>query len=248
MSQDLFADTSRSVPAPRSAGAVFTELPPERPPSSRQRDRRPVDRATRLIDLVVASLLLIVLAPVMLLIAVLVRATSPGPALFKQTRVGCRRQPFVMLKFRTMAANCGDDVHRDFVCRMLRGEDPRHDSGAGLYKLEDDQRVTPLGRFLRATSLDELPQLINVVRGDMALVGPRPALAWEVELFQPHHHERFMVKPGMTGLWQVSGRCRLTMSAALDLDVTYVRRRSLTFDLWILMKTIPAVLSRRATR
>jgi lipopolysaccharide/colanic/teichoic acid biosynthesis glycosyltransferase len=203
---------------------------------------------TRLIDMAVAGILLVVLAPLMLFIAVLVRATSRGPALFKQTRVGYRKQPFVILKFRSMTADCSDNEHRDFVSRMLRGEDPWRTAGTGLYKLEDDRRVTPLGRFLRSTSLDELPQLINVLRGDMALVGPRPVLPWEVKLFQPRHHVRFTVKPGITGLWQVSGRGRLTMTEALNLDVKYVRRRSLALDLWILMKTLPAVLSLGATR
>jgi lipopolysaccharide/colanic/teichoic acid biosynthesis glycosyltransferase len=147
-----------------------------------------------------------------------------------------------------MTADCSDDVHRDFVSRMLRGGDLRRTGDTGLYKLEGDRRVTPLGRFLRATSLDELPQLINVLRGDMALVGPRPVLAWEAKLFQPHHHVRFTVKPGITGLWQVSGRGRLTMTEALDLDVEYVRRRSPVLDLWIFVKTLPAILSLGATR
>jgi lipopolysaccharide/colanic/teichoic acid biosynthesis glycosyltransferase len=203
---------------------------------------------SRLIDLTVAGVLLIVLAPLMLLIAALVRATSRGPALFKQTRIGHRKQPFVILKFRSMTADCSDDVHREFVSRMLRGEALCRTGGDGIYKLRSDRRITSLGRFLRATSLDELPQLINVLRGDMALVGPRPVLPWEATLFQPHHHVRFAVKPGITGLWQVSGRGRLTMTEALDLDVKYVRRQSLALDLWILMKTLPALLSLRATR
>jgi lipopolysaccharide/colanic/teichoic acid biosynthesis glycosyltransferase len=203
---------------------------------------------TRLIDLTVAGVLLVALAPLMLFAAALVRATSPGPALFKQVRVGYRKQPFVMLKFRSMTVGCSDEVHRDFVTRMLRGEDAGPAGDDGVYKLSDDGRVTPVGRFLRATSMDELPQLINVLRGDMALVGPRPVLAWEMELFGPHHHERFTVRPGITGLWQVSGRARLTMSQALDLDVAYVRRRSPALYLWILLKTIPTVLSMGATR
>jgi lipopolysaccharide/colanic/teichoic acid biosynthesis glycosyltransferase len=246
--QYLISGARSSVPARRSRYSALGRRPPGRPRYTVHRRPRPADRVTRLIDLTVAGILLVALAPLMLLIAVLIRATSPGPALFKQTRVGYRRRPFVMLKFRSMTANCSDDVHRDYVSRMLRGEDPRQAGGDGRYKLEGDRRVTPLGRFLRATSLDELPQLINVLRGDMALIGPRPVLAWEMELFQPHHHERFTVKPGITGLWQVSGRCRVTMREALDIDVEYVRRRSLTLDLWILMKTFPAVLSSGATR
>jgi len=204
-------------------------------------------RSSRLIDMLAASTLLVVLGPLILLIAALVRITSRGPALFRQTRIGYRQCPFVMLKFRSMYVNCGDEIHRDFVSRMLTGEDPRT-AGQGLYKLGGDRRVMPLGQILRATSLDELPQLINVLRGEMALVGPRPALPWEIELYQPHHHERFTVVPGITGLWQVSGRSRLTMTEALELDVEYVRRRSLALDLWILVKTLPAILPMGAAR
>jgi len=199
---------------------------------------------SRVLDVVLACLALVVLAPLMLLIALCVRLTSPGAALFRQTRIGYRTEPFVMLKFRSMTVDCPDSVHRSFVGQMLRGEDPRNGTG-GLYKLERDLRVTGLGRLLRATSLDELPQLVNVLRGEMAIVGPRPALAWEVELYQPHHHERFNVKPGITGLWQVSGRSRLTMQQALDLDVEYARRRGIGLDLLILLKTVPALLPAR---
>jgi lipopolysaccharide/colanic/teichoic acid biosynthesis glycosyltransferase len=198
--------------------------------------------ASRGMDLVLAGLLLVLLAPVMMLIALLVRITSPGPALYRQIRIGQHKRPFVMLKYRSMRAGCDDRVHRDFVRRELAGEDPRSPDGRGLFKLENDDRVTPIGALLRLTSLDELPQLINVIRGEMALVGPRPALAWELDLYQPHHHERFAVKPGITGLWQVCGRNRLPMTRALDLDVEYARRRSLALDLWILLRTIPAVL------
>jgi len=209
--------------------------------------RYPGSRPSRLTDTLAASTLLVVLGPLMLLIAALVRTTSRGPALFRQIRIGYRERPFVMLKFRSMYVDCPDEIHRDFVSRMLTGDDPRA-AGQGLYKLDADRRITPLGRFLRTTSLDELPQLLNVLRGEMALVGPRPALPWEVELYQPHHRERFTVVPGITGLWQVSGRNRLTMTEALDLDVEYVRRRSLALDLWILAKTLPAVLPLGAAR
>src|SRR4051794_7519426 len=141
-----------------------------------------------------------------------------------------------------MQLDCDQTVHRNYVRRELSGEDPREPDGSGLFKLDRDHRVTPVGRILRSSSLDELPQLINVLRGEMSLVGPRPALDWELELYQPHHHERFEVKPGITGLWQVCGRSRLPMTKALDLDVEYVRRRSLGLDLWILVRTVPAVL------
>jgi lipopolysaccharide/colanic/teichoic acid biosynthesis glycosyltransferase len=199
------------------------------------------DAGRRLRDLVLAAIALLLAGPLMAAIAVLVRATSPGPILFRQTRLGHLERPFQMLKFRTMHVGCDHGVHREYVTRMLRGEDPR-DGETALFKLQHDPRITPIGRFLRRTSLDELPQLLNVLRGDMALVGPRPVLPWEVGLYQPHHRERFQVKPGITGLWQVRGRSRLSWSQALELDVEYVRRQGVALDLWILVMTLPAVL------
>jgi lipopolysaccharide/colanic/teichoic acid biosynthesis glycosyltransferase len=201
--------------------------------------------AKRAIDVVLASLLLLVLWPLLLAIAVAIRLTSTGPALFHQLRVGYRLRPFVILKFRTMHQDNDDAVHRAYVRTMLTGEAMPADPGRGIYKLTDDPRVTAIGRLLRRTSLDELPQLLNVLRGHMSLVGPRPVLPWEAELFEPRHRVRFAVKPGMTGLWQVSGRSVLTMQQALDLDVSYVRRRNLTLDLVTLLRTILVVFSSR---
>ena len=198
--------------------------------------------ARRLCDLVLAATILLLAAPLMAVIAALVRATTPGPILFRQTRLGHLERPFQMLKFRTMYADSDHAVHREYVTRMLNGEDVRQQGATSLFKLEHDPRITPIGRFLRRTSLDELPQLFNVLRGDMALVGPRPVLPWEVELYQPHHRERFQVKPGITGLWQIRGRSRLSWLQALELDVEYARRRSMALDLWILVMTLPAVL------
>jgi lipopolysaccharide/colanic/teichoic acid biosynthesis glycosyltransferase len=198
--------------------------------------------ARRLCDLVLAATILLLAAPFMAVIAALVRATSPGPILFRQTRLGHLERPFQMLKFRTMYADSDHAVHREYVTRMLNGEDVRQQGATSLFKLEHDPRITPIGRFLRRTSLDELPQLFNVLRGDMALVGPRPVLPWEVELYKPHHRERFQVKPGITGLWQIRGRSRLSWLQALELDVEYARRQSMALDLWILVMTLPAVL------
>jgi lipopolysaccharide/colanic/teichoic acid biosynthesis glycosyltransferase len=200
--------------------------------------------AKRVLDVVGASLLLVVLCPVMLVTAVVVRLTSPGPAFFQQVRVGRRRSPFVMLKFRTMYAGNDDAIHRAYVTGML-ARSPRPTDERSTYKLTEDPRVTAVGRFLRRTSLDEVPQLINVLVGDMSLVGPRPVLPWEAELFEPTHQLRFAVKPGITGLWQVGGRSSLTMQQALDLDADYVRRRNLALDLLTLLRTVPAVLRSR---
>lgn len=203
--------------------------------------------AKRALDVSVAAIGLVVGLPGLVLIALAVRRT-PGPVLFRQTRVGRGGRTFRMLKFRTMHAGTDDRVHRDYVTRLLREESPPAGRVRGLYKLEDDRRVTRVGAWLRRTSLDELPQLWNVLRGEMSLVGPRPALPYEVELYEPPHRERLTVRPGITGLWQVSGRSQLSMRQALDLDVEYVRRRGLGLDLWILARTVPVVLSMRGVR
>ncbi len=202
----------------------------------------------RLFDLGVGSLCLVVLSPLLLVVAVVVRLTTPGPALFRQVRVGRDSRPFVLYKFRTMYDGSPSGVHDEYVRRLLTDDQPPAGGRRGLYKLEDDPRVTPIGRLLRRTSIDELPQLFNVVRGEMSVVGPRPALPWEAELMARSHAQRFLVFPGLTGLWQVSGRSSLTMRQALDLDVEYARKRSFLLDLGILLKTIPVVLSTHGAR
>ena len=197
----------------------------------------------RLFDLGVAVLCLVVLSPLLAAVALMVRLTTPGPALFRQVRLGRERRPFLLYKFRTMYDGTPSDVHREYVSKLLTDDQPPVGGRRGLYKLEDDPRITPLGRLLRRMSIDELPQLLNVIRGEMSLVGPRPALPWEAELMAPADSQRFLVLPGLTGLWQVSGRSRLTMRQALDLDVEYVRRQSFALDFGILLKTVPVVLS-----
>ncbi|MBF4768747.1 sugar transferase [Nocardioides agariphilus] len=217
--------TAHAAPAPTSSGTRAYEV------------------AKRALDLTLALTALVLAAPVLLVVATAVRLTSPGPALFRQTRVGRDGVPFTMVKFRTMRDGNDDGAHRDYVSRLLAGEAVAHD---GLYKLAGDPRVTPLGRVLRRLSLDELPQLLNVVAGSMSLVGPRPALPFEAELFPGWASVRYAVPPGLTGLWQVSGRNRLTMLEGLRLDVEYVDRRGLRTDLAILLRTVPAVLGRGA--
>ena len=202
--------------------------------------RRPGKRA---FDLVVATVCLVVLLPLLVAVGVVVRMTTPGRALFRQVRLGLDGRPFVMYKFRTMHDGCPDEAHRQYVRELLTGEAPSAAGTAGLYKLGADPRVTRVGRLLRRTSIDELPQLLNVIRGDMSLVGPRPSLPWEAEMFGAAHRQRFLVPPGMTGLWQVSGRNTLSMREALDLDVEYVRKQCFLLDLVILVKTVPAVFS-----
>jgi len=198
------------------------------------------DRAVkRVIDVTVSLVALVFLSPLFLLVAVLVRCSGPGRALFRQTRVGVDQEPFVMYKFRTMHDGSDARLHQDYVLRLLAGSAEPED---GLYKLPNDPRVTRIGPILRRSSIDELPQLFNVLRGDMSLVGPRPCLPYELERLPPWATSRFDVRPGVTGLWQVSGRNRLTMVEGLRLDLEYVARRNLWLDLVILVRTVRAVL------
>ena len=202
----------------------------------------------RLLDLSVSLVLLLLLVPVLCVLAAAVRLSSPGPVLFRQERVGRDGRRFTMLKFRSMRVDGDDAVHRAYVKQQLTQDAPPDGGAAGVYKLVHDPRITRVGHLIRRTSLDELPQLVNVVRGQMSLVGPRPALPFEVELYDDEQRRRLAVPPGLTGLWQVSGRSALTMRQALQLDVDYVRRRSLWLDLRILLKTPAALLLQRNAR
>jgi lipopolysaccharide/colanic/teichoic acid biosynthesis glycosyltransferase len=207
-----------------------------------RRDGRLSLAGRRAFDVLGAGALLILASPLMFGIAVAVWTTSRGPALFRQERMGRGERTFRIYKFRTMRADNNDAIHREYVTNMLNGNAVLQGEDNAAYKLADDPRITKVGGFLRKTSLDELPQLLNVIRGNMSLIGPRPVLPWEAEMFDARYHARFAVKPGMTGLWQVSGRSTLTMNEALELDVEYVERRSFRLDLSILVRTIPALL------
>jgi lipopolysaccharide/colanic/teichoic acid biosynthesis glycosyltransferase len=200
------------------------------------------EAAKRISDIVLSLALIIIAAPLLLLLYVLVKSTSAGPALFRQERLGRDKQPFTLLKMRTMYTGTDDRIHRDYVTNLLSAGQAAQAGRSGLFKLDADPRVTPLGAWLRRTSLDELPQLFNVLRGEMSLVGPRPVLAWEAQMFETPYQQRFAVKPGITGLWQVNGRSRLSMRQALELDVEYVLRHSFMLDLVILLRTVPALL------
>jgi len=203
------------------------------------------DRLKRGLDVAGGVALLILLSPLFVLIAVLVKVSSPGPVLFRQVRVGQMMKPFTMLKFRTMHVNADEGPHHQFVSRFITGSAHGADLGTnGLFKLSDDPRITSLGRFLRKTSLDELPQLWNVLRGEMSLVGPRPPLPYELEQYKRWHRRRVVeAKPGLTGLWQVTGRSRTTFDEMVRLDLRYARMRSLSTDLKILLATPAAVIS-----
>ncbi|MFN8524203.1 MAG: sugar transferase [Chloroflexota bacterium] len=193
--------------------------------------------AKRTFDLLVASVLVVLLSPLLAALACIVKASSPGPVLFRQTRVGRGGQAFEMLKFRSMRADADQSVHAAHV----RG---RIQEGKPLEKLHNDTRITAVGRVLRATSLDELPQLINVLRGEMSLVGPRPALPYEVELYTPAMRQRLLVTPGITGLAQVQSRGTGTLAEYVAFDLVYVANPTLWQDLKILASTLPAVLRR----
>jgi len=198
------------------------------------------DVAKRAMDLLASTALLAMLSPLMLLIAALIKLRSKGPVLFKQLRVGQRAQPFHMLKFRSMQVNNDDRIHQAFVSDLIKAATPTN----GVFKIVDDPRVTPIGRFLRKTSLDELPQLWNVVRGEMSLVGPRPPLPYEVRQYKTWHRRRVLeAKPGITGLWQVKGRSRTTFDEMVRLDLRYARTRSFWMDVKILLATPAAVIS-----
>jgi lipopolysaccharide/colanic/teichoic acid biosynthesis glycosyltransferase len=197
------------------------------------------DPVRRALDVIIAGAALMVLAVPMLLIAALIRLGSPGSALFRQSRLGFEGRPFTMYKFRTMRTGGNDKALRRAIARELAGEET---SSNGSFKLDNDSRITGLGAALRRTSLDELPQLFNVLNGSMTLVGPRPCLDWEAEMFPPGSEERFAVVPGLTGLWQVSGRSTIGTLEMLELDRHYVQTRSLGGDLRILALTVPSLL------
>lgn len=203
------------------------------------------EKGRRIMSLAFSTMVFLVLLIPMLVIAAAVMIDSDGPALFRQRRVGRDGQVFVMLKFRTMRPNSDDRRLRELIARELNGEDT---SVGGSSKLNNDTRVTRIGNILRRSSLDELPQILNVLRGHMALVGPRPCLEWEAALFPPEFHARFSVRPGITGLWQVSGRSELGTLDMLKLDLEYVRRRTLWLDIQILLRTVPTLLRRNGAR
>ncbi|MGH7658545.1 MAG: sugar transferase [Gemmatimonadales bacterium] len=200
----------------------------------------------RAMDLVGATFALLVALPVMVAAALAIKLDSPGPVIFRQDRIGIGGRRFRVWKFRTMRNGASDAAHRDLVTRMQAGDEVgtahRTSEGRQVYKLVNDDRVTRVGQFLRKTSIDELPQLFNVVRGEMSLVGPRPPLPYEFEAYDQWQFDRLEVRPGITGLWQVSGRNCLSYRRMCELDVQYVRNWSLFLDFRILVKTIPVVL------
>ncbi len=201
--------------------------------------------AKRAIDIAAASFALIVAAPLMAFIAFRIRMDSEGPVFFRQTRLGDGMREFTSLKFRTMRVGTSHESHRDYIRSTMQAA--VRPEGTGLFKLAREREVTRFGQWLRETSLDELPQLINVLRGDMSLVGPRPCIPYEIEHFEPHHFERFSVPAGITGLWQVTARAHSSFREALEMDVAYVRSYSLALDVRLLSRTPGQLLRRHST-
>lgn len=227
------------------------------PAVSNQRAAGPAWFAKRFMDWTLGSVLLVVLAPLMALIAGAVRLDSAGPALFRHNRVGGRRVlnaegtvtweacTLEIIKFRSMYTGADETVHQEYIRAFVEGTTPADKGASGIYKLEADPRVTRVGRLLRKTSLDELPQLLNVLKGEMSLVGPRPVPTYEVDAYTEAQRERLHALPGLTGLWQVRGRGAVSFEEMVRMDIWYTRNRTPWLDLRLLAETIPAVLSMR---
>jgi exopolysaccharide biosynthesis polyprenyl glycosylphosphotransferase len=213
---------------------------------SRDRSRRVEIVIKRIMDIVGSLVAFVLFAPLFVAIAIAIKLTSKGPVFFRQERVGQHGKPFVLLKFRSMYMNNDTSVHQEWFQNFYSGKAQRHPTangnGNGTFKLPNDPRVTRLGRLLRRTSLDELPQFINVLKGEMSLVGPRPPIPYEVDAYQAWHRGRILqAKPGITGLWQVNGRSRVAFEEMVRLDLRYARTWSIWLDIEILLKTPAAV-------
>jgi lipopolysaccharide/colanic/teichoic acid biosynthesis glycosyltransferase len=200
----------------------------------------------RVIDVFGSALILIPCAPLLLLIALAIKVSSKGPVLFRQERVGLNGHHFTFLKFRSMFVDNDDTAHKDFVTRFIADEaqpQPLNGNSERPYKLAEDKRITRVGKFLRGTSMDELPQLLNVLKGEMSLVGPRPPLPYEVAAYETWHRRRLLeAKPGMTGLWQVTGRSRVKFDEMVRLDLRYSATWTPWLDIWIILQTPLAVI------
>ena len=241
ISAHLYPDTWEHELARRPSNPIFyPDL------ATRAASRRVLLRLKRLIDIFGSVLALILFAPLFIAIALAIKLTSQGPVFFKQERNGEYGKPFVFIKFRSMYVNNDVGVHRQWFHQFVSGQAETYRTDGknkGVFKMTIDPRVTKVGRILRRTSLDELPQFINVLKGDMSLVGPRPPIPYEVDGYQTWHRSRILeAKPGITGLWQVNGRSRVTFDEMVRLDLTYARTWSLWLDIKILLQTPGAVL------
>jgi lipopolysaccharide/colanic/teichoic acid biosynthesis glycosyltransferase len=200
----------------------------------------------RVLDVLFTLLILIPLCIVMVIVAIMIRLDSEGPIIYRQKRVGLNGVEFSMLKFRTMYVNSDDSTHREATTKYINGQKLSENATPDLpYKQADDPRITRVGRFLRRTSLDELPQFFNVLRGEMTLVGPRPPLPYEVECYSSHDRLRLCGKPGLTGPWQVYGRSRVPFQTMVEMDIAYLQRQSLKEDLKLIALTVPVMIQGR---
>lgn len=204
----------------------------------------------RVMDVIAACLGLVIAAPFAAVIGVLIKLSSPGPILFRQLRVGRDGKQFMFYKFRSMQVGNDDTQHRQYIKLFIEGKEEelkKLHHGKKLYKMTGDDRVTAVGRFLRRTSLDELPQLLNVLKGEMSMVGPRPHLAYEVDLYKDWHRRRLQGLPGITGWWQIHGRSRVPFDKAVEMDIWYLERQSLVLDIRIMLRTVTkAIVGRGA--
>lgn len=241
ISLHLFPDDwDHEKPGGRSNAALYPDL------VSKDKRRRPVLLIKRMVDMVGSVAMLIACAPIFLVIALAIKLSSKGPVFFRQQRVGRYGKSFTFLKFRSMYANNDPTVHREFVTKLIANRsqtEPENDGDPSVYKLKGDKRITPVGRVLRRTSLDELPQFLNVLQGDMSLVGPRPPIPYELAAYQTWHRQRLLdVKPGITGLWQVLGRSSVGFDEMVRLDLRYASTWTPWLDFKILLRTPVAVI------
>ena len=222
-------------------------------------NRAPYFALKRCIDIAGAAVLVILLSPVLIVIAILIKLETSGPVIFVQQRVGSRRchrdgkvvwqiQNFPFYKFRSMYTDADQTLHAAYIRAFVRNQAEKSPDSEACFKLANDRRITRVGRILRRTSLDELPQLLNVLKGEMSLVGPRPVPEYEVAEYKPHHWKRLAALPGITGFWQVRGRGQVCFEEMIQMDLEYVRSQSFWLDLKILMLTIPAVLLGKGAR
>jgi lipopolysaccharide/colanic/teichoic acid biosynthesis glycosyltransferase len=230
----------REIPQEPTEPTLYPDL------SKREDGRRLLRVVKRLIDVASSGSAVMILAPLFLVIALAIKTTSKGPVFYRQLRVGQHGVPFVFVKFRSMYIDCDSSVHKDYVRNLIAGRaecNPSNGNGKVVYKLTDDSRITRVGKFLRRTSLDELPQFFNVLKGEMSMVGPRPPIPYEVKAYDIWHRSRlYEAKPGITGLWQVNGRSRVKFDDMVRLDLQYARTWSLWLDFKILIQTPKAVV------
>lgn len=220
---------------PLVAVAALAEMP---------RGKRIYLTVKRLLDILMASIALVPMALLLPFIALALKLDSPGPVFFRQQRIGLGGAPFMIFKFRTMRADADQEPHREAVARFVAGEPVARAGGKPLFKPREDPRVTRVGRFLRETGLDELPQALNVLEGAMSIVGPRPAIDFELDYYQDWYYKRFAVRPGITGLWQVRRHSTSNLAEVTRLDTEYVETLSIWLDLKIVLLTVPRILLR----